>query len=154
MRKTGNWFAVAAFVLTMGLIASEAQASVEVEFMRTKANKAAGLPFSDAVRVGNLIFLSGQLGVKPGTFDLVEGGIEAEARQTMENIRASLTLAGVDFSDVVKCTVFLADTAEWGTFNKVYVTYFDENPPARSALGANGLALNARVEVECIAVKS
>lgn len=109
------------------------------------------LPFSSAVRVGNTLYLSGNVGNIPGTIDLAEGGIAGETRQTMENISTVLEEFGSSTDHVVKCTVFLADMAEWGAMNEVYRTYF-KNPPARSALGANGLALNARVEIECIAV--
>jgi len=109
------------------------------------------LPFSDSVRVGGLLFLSGQVGVDPETDELVEGGIRAEARRTMQNIRASLERRGLGMDDLVKCTVMLADISEWATFNEVYVKFFDKRFPARSAFGANGLALGARVEVECIA---
>jgi 2-iminobutanoate/2-iminopropanoate deaminase len=112
------------------------------------------LPFSEAVRVGNTLYLSGQIGVTPGTMTLVAGGMQAEARQTMENIRTTLTAHGYAMSDVVKCTVMLADMADWPAFNTVYQTFFTPPFPARSALGANGLALGARVEVECMAVAS
>lgn len=112
------------------------------------------LPFSEAVRVGNALYLSGQIGVTPGTMALVAGGMEAEARQTMENIRTTLTAHGYAMSDVIKCTVMLADMADWPAFNSVYQTFFTRPFPARSALGANGLALGARVEVECMAVRS
>lgn len=109
------------------------------------------LPFSESVRVGSLLFLSGQVGVKPETDELVEGGIEAEARQTMDNIQAALERRGLGMADVVKCMVMLADIGEWPAFNDVYRTYFDGRYPARSAFAASGLALGARVEVECIA---
>ena len=111
-----------------------------------------GLPFSEAVRVNDTLYLSGMVGVKPGTDALVPGGIEAESRQTMDNIRMTLEAHGASLADVVKCTVMLADISEWSTFNEIYKTYFSGRYPARSALGANGLALGARVEVECIAV--
>jgi reactive intermediate/imine deaminase len=110
-----------------------------------------GLPFSSAVRAGNTLYLSGNIGNTPGTLDLAEGGITGQTRQTMDNISNVLQEFGSSMDDVVKCTVFLADMSEWGAMNEVYKTYF-RNPPARSALGANGLALNARVEIECIAV--
>ena len=111
------------------------------------------LPFSEAVRVGDTLYLSGQIGVKPGTLELVPGGMKAEAKQVLENIRTSLEAHGWALRDVVKCTVMLADMADWPAFNEVYKTVFAAPYPARSALGANGLALGARVEVECIAAR-
>lgn len=112
-----------------------------------------GLPFSEAVRVGPTLHLSGQIGVIPGSLKLVPGGMPAEARQTMENIKTSLEANGYAMSNVVKCLVMLADMKEWPAFNDIYRGYFKEPYPARSAFGANGLALGARVEVECIAAK-
>lgn len=121
-----------------------------MEFINSDAAKALKLPFSQAVRVGDVLYLSGALGNRPGTLDLVPGGIEAQARQTMDNIGAVLKENGLAFRDVFKCTVMLADMAKWPQFNKVYVTYFEpDRLPARSAFGANGLALGAEVEVEC-----
>jgi 2-iminobutanoate/2-iminopropanoate deaminase len=125
-----------------------------VEFLNSGKVVPATLPFSEAVRVGDTLYLSGQVGIKPGTLELVPGGIQAEARQTLENIRTTLEAHGYSMRDVVKCTVMLADIAEWATFNEVYKTYFTPPYPARSALGANGLAIGARVEVECIAVNA
>lgn len=110
-----------------------------------------GYPFSKAVRVGHMLYLSGDLGIPPGSRTLVEGGIGPETRQTLENIKATLEVHGSSLSEVVKCTVFLADIAEWAAMNEVYKTYFPKNPPARSALGSSGLALGARTEIECIA---
>jgi reactive intermediate/imine deaminase len=113
----------------------------------------AGVPFTPAVRAGGLIFLSGQVGIRPGTFQLVDGGIEAEARQTMENIGKVLDAAGADYDDIVKCTVFLADIADWAIFNDVYSEYFPGDSPARSAFASSGLVLGAATEVDCIAAK-
>jgi len=108
-----------------------------------------GMPFSQAVRVGDVLYLSGQLGNKPGTLELVPGGMAAEAWQTMENIGAVLKVNGLSFDDVFKCTVMMADMRLWGEFNKVYVEYFKPGRlPARSAFGCNGLALGAAVELE------
>jgi len=109
------------------------------------------LPFSEAVQVGNLLFVSGQIGNLPGQLDVVPGGLVAEARQALENIKAIVERHGSSLEYVVKCTVFLADMREWGAFNEVYRRYFSHDLPARSALGASGLALGARVEVECVA---
>ena len=112
-------------------------------------------PFSPAVRVGNLLFLSGQIGTDGASANanaVVAGGIEAETKQTLENIRTLLTAVGSSMDKVVKCTVMMADMKEWDRMNGVYRTFFEPGRlPARSALGANGLALNARVEIECIA---
>ena len=123
----------------------------QVEFLDSGKVLPAGLPFSEAVRVGDVVYLSGQVGIAPGTLKLVPGGIREESRQVMENIRATLETQGLAMSDVVRCTVMLADIGEWSTFNDVYKTYSVNRYPARSAFGANGLALGARVEVECIA---
>jgi len=109
------------------------------------------LPFSAAVRVGDMLYLSGQIGTDSAGA-LVKGGIEPETRQTMENIRAVLEANGSSMNRVVKCLVMLADMAEWAAMNRVYVTFFPDHLPARSAMGASGLALGARVEIECLAV--
>ena len=107
-------------------------------------------PFSPAVRVGNMIYLAGQIGTRPDASGaLVPGGIQAETRQTMENIKDVLQKSGSSMDRVVKCTVMMADMREWDAMNAIYATYFPGPKPARSALGANGLALGARVEVEC-----
>ena len=126
-------------------------AEPRVEFLNSGKVTPTNLPFSEAVRVGGLLFLSGQVGIVPGTMELVPGGIRPEARQTMENIRTVLETHGHSMGDLVKCTVMLADIQEWGTFNEVYRTFFEGRYPARSAFGAAGLALGARVEVECLA---
>jgi reactive intermediate/imine deaminase len=120
------------------------------QYLNMPGTEDLGLPFSSAVRVGNTLYLSGNLGNVPGSNELVTGGIREETRQTMENMKAVLEQFGSSMDRVVKCTVFLADIGEWGAMNEVYRTYFSK-PPARSALGASGLALNARVEIECIA---
>ncbi len=110
-----------------------------------------GLPFSSAVRVGDLLFLSGQIGNVPGTRQLAEGGITGQTRQALENIKAVLAFAGSSLDRAVKCTVFLADIQDFAAMNAVYATYFPNDPPARSTVAAKGLAGGARVEIECIA---
>ena len=143
--------AIAAGVLA--IMASDSSALADrpaVEHIGTPILGEQRLPFSSAVRVGDLLFLSGQLGIDAK--GKLPSGIEAQARQTMENIGAVLKGQGLGFGDLVKCTVMLDDMADWPAFNKVYVTYFpDGKYPARSAFGADGLALGALVEVECIA---
>lgn len=110
------------------------------------------LPFREAVRAGDLLMLSGQIGIDPATGTLVAGGIEGEARQTMQNIGTVLAMHGLGYADIVHCRVFIDDIEQWQAFNDVYVTFFDPGRfPARSALGADGLALGAAVEVECTA---
>ena len=112
----------------------------------------AQVPFPEGTRVGDLYFLSGQLGNQPGTLKLVEGGIHAEATQTLQNIRTALRAQGLDLQHLVRCTVMLADMGEWAQFNDAYRAFFgDIALPARSAFGTSGLALGARVEIECIA---
>lgn len=121
-----------------------------VTYLNSAAAAAAKLPFSQAVRHGDTLYLSGAIGNIAGKMELVPGGIEAESRQMMANIGAVLTQAGLGFEHVVKAVVYLADMAEWGAFNKVYVPHFQAGRyPARTAIGAHQLILNARVEMEC-----
>jgi len=109
------------------------------------------LPFSAAVRVGNMLYLSGQIGNVPGTRQLADTGITGQVRQALENIKATLGYAGSSLERVVKCTVFLVDIKDYAAMNAVYVTYFPKDPPARSTIAASGLALGAKVEIECLA---
>ncbi|MBS0556926.1 MAG: RidA family protein [Proteobacteria bacterium] len=111
-----------------------------------------GLPFSEAVEVGDLLFLSGQIGTD-NNGKLVAGGIAEETRHALVNISRVLARHNSAMDRVVKVTVMLADMAEWPAMNVEYKKFFPNNPPARSALGCNGLAMNARVEIECVAVR-
>lgn len=132
---------------------TQAQAASAPIFHTNPAQVKAGFPFSEAVELDGLVFLSGQIGTLPDTGALIEGGIEAEARQTMENIGATLEGLDLGFEDVVKCSVMIDDMADWPAFNTVYAEFYDGRFPARSAFGADGLALGAVVEVECIAAR-
>jgi reactive intermediate/imine deaminase len=145
MKKMTRLSVVAIFLFGQLAIAGE----VEVEYHAVSPEMQ--LPFSEAVRVGHMLYLSGQLGYDRAASKLVEGGIGPETKKTLENIKAILEKHGSSMAEVVKCTVFLADISEWAAMNEVYVTYFPSNPPARSALGSSGLALGARTEIECIA---
>jgi reactive intermediate/imine deaminase len=109
------------------------------------------LPFAEAVRVGDMLYLSGQIGTD-STGKLVSGGIGPETRQALTNIAAVLARHGATLADVVKCTAMLADVKEWAAMNQVYVTFFTAHLPARSAFGTSGLALGARLELECMAL--
>ena len=125
-----------------------APASAQVEFRKGPGAQLG--PFTEAVRAGNLLFLSGTIGID-STGTLVPGGIKAETKQTLENIRAVLRRNGLDMDRVVKCTAFVADIAEWPLMNEVYVTFFPKDKPARTAAGGVQLVRGARVEIECIA---
>lgn len=127
---------------------SPAVARPPVEHFAAPARGDTPRPFSEAVRVGDTLYLSGQIGIRPdGT---LPDGFEAQARQMMENIGATLTRAGRGWGDVFQCLVMLEDMADWPAFNAVYVPYFPKGKlPARSAFGADGLALGAKIEMEC-----
>lgn len=149
-KRESRAFLLLAVVLYAGC-AGSGQHRAMVEHHPIPSDPEGQLPFADVVRAGGLLFQSGKLGFNPATNKLVPGGIQAETRATMDNIRDTFARHGVGMDRVVKCTVFLADMKEWGAMNEVYVTYFPAGKPARSALGVNGLALGARVEIECIA---
>ncbi len=138
------------FVTLIACLLSKAALAETIERYTDPTMADANLPFSQAVRVGDMLYLSGQIGNVPGTLELAPGGMEGQARQTMDNIEAVLKANGASFANVTKCLVMLADMSQWADFNKVYVTYFEPGEfPARSAFGANGLALGGALEVEC-----
>jgi 2-iminobutanoate/2-iminopropanoate deaminase len=141
-------FRVASLAVAAALLTACATPRTTVEYFHTPGSK---LPFSPAVRVGDVVYLSGQIGL--GTDGRIPVGIEAQSRAAMDNVAAAAKLAGVGMDDVFKCTVMLDDMSLWGDFNRVYVGYFKpDRLPARSAFGADGLALGAPLEVECLAV--
>ena len=113
--------------------------------------RALNTPYSDAVRAGGLLFLSGTVGVAPGTRTLVPGGVVAETRQALENIKINLDAHGSSMDRVVKCSVFLADINDFEAMNGVYRQFFPLNKPARTTVGVAALPLGARVEIECVA---
>jgi len=137
--------------MVCALTAVATAAAVEPEFFPRKAAPGQSYPFSEAVRVGDMLYLSGDIGVDANG-KLVSGGVKAEAKQTMDNIGANLARHGSSFDHVVQCTVALADIADWPAFNEVYRGYFTKHFPARMAYATGGLALGAKVEVQCNAV--
>jgi reactive intermediate/imine deaminase len=126
-------------------------AAASPQFSNAGSSLPGDVPFSAAVRQGDVLYLSGQLGSLPGTRTLAVGGIRAEAEQTIRNIESILAANGRSLHDLIRCTVMLADIGEWSTFNEVWTAMLEKPYPARSAFGASGLALGARVEVECSA---
>ena len=136
--------------IATGVLMMTSPATAQIEHIGEPTLNGQRLPFSNAVRVGDTVYLSGALGIGPD--GKLPAGIEAQARQTMDNIGAVLKSAGLGWRDVVKCTVMLDNMADWPAFNGVYRTYFPDGKfPARSAFGADGLALGALLEVECLA---
>lgn len=128
-----------------------ASSTPTVEHLNSEEFTRTGLPFSEIVRVGEMLYLSGQMGTVPGTLGLVEGGLAAEAQQALQNVQRALEAHGYTLRHVVKCTVMLADMADWPAFNAVYRKFFTAPYPARSAFGASGLALGGRLEIDVIA---
>lgn len=147
MRLASALLIVLALPLAAGCSARQA-ASARAEYLTPYGPPTR--PLTPAVRVGNVLYLSGRLGTGADG-KLVAGGITGETRQTMENIKDVLEKTGSGIDRVVKCTVFMADMAEWDAMNAVYATYFPTHKPARTAVGVSGLALGARVEIECLA---
>ena len=140
--------AITTGVLIMSSAADAASSRPAIEHYGKPMLNGEPLPFSDAVRAGDVLYLSGQLGI--GADGKLPDAIEAQTKQALENVGAVLKRAGLGYGDVFHCTAMLKDMADWPTMNKVYVTYFPEGKrPARSAFGASGLALGALIELEC-----
>jgi reactive intermediate/imine deaminase len=147
-----NRVGLKAIVGTLALLATVSSVAADKpQFLNSPRALELDRPFSEAVRAGDFLYLSGAIGEDPATAKLPPGGIEPETRQVLANVKRVIEANGATLSDVVKCTVFLADIAEWPAFNTIYREVFKKPYPARSALGASGLAMNARVELECIA---
>ncbi len=140
------------FTVLLSCNAQSENTKDNVIFHKTHEPKKAKAPFSDIVQVGKMYFLSGQVGMDHTTRTLAKGGIKAETKQTLENIKAVLEHHGMEMKDVVKCTVILADIEDFAAFNEVYKTYFPQKP-ARTTFAAKGLAVGAKIEIECVAVK-
>jgi reactive intermediate/imine deaminase len=141
------------FSLMAAVLFSANAMAVSIEVLGADTTKRLNLPFSEAVAVGDLLFVSGQIGSKPGELKLVEGGVQAETRQAMANIIAILEKYRSGVNKIAKCTIFLGDMSEWGEMNVAYIEALGDHRPARSALGVSGLALGGSVEIECIAAR-
>ena len=115
---------------------------------------AAGGPYSHAIKVGHLVYTAGQVGIDPATGNLVEGGIEAQTRQVLNNLAAVLAAAGSSLSAVVKTSVFMQDLSEFGAMNATYAEFFPSHPPARTTVQVAALPRGAKLEIECVAVVS
>lgn len=150
--KGGKVYDPAALEAALGMLPPPESLPSPVKTFSSGQVLPAGLPFPEGARVGQFVFLSGTLGNVPGTLKLVEGGLRAEALQTLRNIQTALRAQGLDLQHLARCTIMLADIKDWPQFNEVYRDFFGKvPPPARSAMGVSGLALGARVEIECTA---
>ena len=125
------------------------QSQQKVEYLQSEKFAKQNMPFSEAVQVGNMLYLSGQVGNIPGEMNVVSGGIGPETRQTMENIKEVLERYGSSMDQVVKCLCMLEDINEWAEMSAEYVKFFPNHKPARSAFAGSGLAIGAKVEIEC-----
>lgn len=147
-----NYFNLISILTLFVVVSVNAQEKSKITFHESHEEKKRNAPFSDAVEVGNLFFLAGQIGMDQTTRTMVEGGIEAETEQVIKNIQAVLKHHGMELDNVVKCTVILSDIDDFAAFNKVYTKYFTKKP-ARTTFAAKGLAANAKIEIETIAAK-
>ncbi|KXZ54905.1 hypothetical protein GPECTOR_4g977 [Gonium pectorale] len=109
-------------------------------------------PYSQAIKAGNTVYVSGQIGIVPGTKDFASPDVEGQTHQVLKNMGAILKAAGADYKDVVKTTILLADIGDFAKVNAIYATYFTEQPPARATFAVKDLPLAARVEIDCVAV--
>jgi reactive intermediate/imine deaminase len=150
-KASALFYSFLGFTLLVSNPPFQAKAKESVQFLNSGASTTT--PFSPAVRAGQVLYLSGQLGLVPGTNKLLPGGIQPETRQAMKNIATLLENSGYSMQNVIKCTVFLADMNEFASFNKEYLSFFSKPYPARSAIGINSLAFGGRVEIECVAAK-
>ncbi|EGT3636980.1 TPA: RidA family protein [Clostridioides difficile] len=122
------------------------------EVIHTNDAPAALGPYSQAIKAGNLLFVSGQVPLVPETMEVVEGDVQAQTAQSLKNLKAILAESGADFSNVVKTTVFIKDMNEFGAINEVYAEYFGENKPVRACVEVARLPKDVKVEIEVIAV--
>lgn len=147
-----NYFNIPCMLIFILATSASAQEKSNIIFHTSHEIKKQNAPYSDAVQTGNLFFLAGQIGMDHSTRTLVEGGIKKETEQAIGNIEAVLKQHGMELGNVVKCTVILSTMQDFATFNEVYSKYFTKKP-ARTTFAASGLARNAKVEIDVIAVR-
>jgi len=136
--------------LIISMLACTNTQKAEIEFLESKIERRKKAPYSDAVRVGDLLFLTGQVGFNSDSLKLAPGGIKGETKQALENIKAVLEANGSDLEHVAKCTVILTDVEDFGAFNEVFREYFPTNKPARTTFVAD-LVIDAKIEIDVIA---
>lgn len=149
MKSFGLYFAILSTPL---FFSCQQQSSSPLKYITSKHESRKNVPFSDAVQVGNLLFLTGQIGKDHISGKIVEGGIEAETRQVLNNIKEVLEANDSDMNHVVKCTVILSNIDDFSAMNSIYRTFFTDNLPARTTFAAN-LVPGANIEIEAVAVK-
>jgi reactive intermediate/imine deaminase len=148
----GRWFSLLAIAAVVSAAAASPALAQGGKQVFNPPNARPGAVLSSAVKAGDIVFLAGALGTKPGGGGLADGGIEGQTRQALENIKASAALAGVTMADIAKCTVFLTDVANFQAMNGVYREFFPTDPPARTTVAVAGLVVpGAVIEIECMA---
>jgi len=141
------------FIITTSCVYNNG-GSTQIDYYNSENTKKLDFPFSDATIVNNVIYVAGQVGNIPGTNEIVSGGIKEETKQTMKNIESVLLKLGSSMDKVFKCTCMLSDISEWSQMSEEYIKFFKDNKrPSRSAFAGTGLALGAKVEIECWAIK-
>src|SRR5210317_2636604 len=141
------------FIITTSCIYNN-DARTQIDYYNSENTKKLDFPFSDATIVNNISYVAGQVGNIPGTNEIVLGGIKEETKQTMKNIESVLLKLGSSMDKVFKCTCMLSDISEWSQMSEEYIKFFRDNKrPSRSAFAGTGLALGAKVEIECWAIK-
>ena len=141
------------FIITTSCVYNN-DARTQIDYYNSENTKKLDFPFSDATIVNNIIYVAGQVGNIPGTNEIVLGGIREETKQTMKNIESVLLALGSSMDKVFKCTCMLSDISEWGQMSEEYIKFFkDDKRPSRRAFAGTGLALGAKVEIECWAIK-
>ena len=148
-------FKIYTFSVFILLVSCSTHTNYDAEYFVSEISRELNFPFSDAAIVGNIIYVSGQIGSKPGTREVVEGGISAETTQTLNNIKMILNDLGSSSDKIFKCLCMLEDIDDYTEMNNAYTTFFNSrnNLPSRSTFAGSGLALGAKIEIECWATK-